>query len=75
MADECRPPVGTPDGTVCVLRVNDGEAFIAASWCSRDDFGEWETYTWDRRGVIVRDYHMAARGWRFHSIAEPPADG
>lgn len=73
---ECRPPEGTPDGAVCVLRANDGEAVIVAAWHSGTDWGEWECYTWNRLGAaLVRDYRMTSLGWRFVCVATVPGDG
>ena len=81
MPDECRPPDGTPDGAVCVLREprfrdNTG----AVMWIPglfvwhRNWFGARCWY-----GVYPQsDAHsissMTRAGWRFHSIAEVPHD-
>jgi hypothetical protein len=63
MTDECRPPENTPDGTWCEL-VRDDERLIAewtgASW----------NHGWLRRASPDLIYGL---GWRFHSIAAPPA--
>lgn len=77
MPDECRPPEGTPDGTVCNLI---GGLF---------SFGQsplfpcvWRRYPWWRGGWAWMPPHgrrvsaadAAKHGWRFHSIAEVPHD-
>lgn len=61
---ECRPPEGTPDGTVCVLgRRNEDWRF------------EWDGRFWiDGRGMEHLPESLASEGFRFHSIAEPPHD-
>lgn len=63
-AAECRPPPGTPDGTVCVLKRR------ADEW-----FTEWRGMRWfDANDTPHDPASLAIHGWRFHSIAEPPAD-
>jgi hypothetical protein len=68
MIAECRPPPGTPDGTVCWLVRNVGsrKRFCALPWHS---FGIWEF-----GGFVAKPDACARYGWRFHSIATPPED-
>lgn len=67
MTAECRPPKGTPDGTVC--------------WLHDDVLKQWMALMWmDERWYVptvggVTPHFMATDGFSFHSIAEPPADG
>lgn len=76
---DCRPPEGTPDGTVCWLEIDEEEP------CDLGPIREtavWRVRPWWRGGcyfesntVYVRKLsvrYMTRRGWRFHSIAEPP---
>lgn len=70
--DECRPPVGTADGTWCLLWSDRLKNMIAAMW----RFEMWVCHTWvSERPTVVPPDTMQGLGWRFHSIAEPPADG
>jgi hypothetical protein len=70
MTDECRPPAGTPDGTVCVLRRRafywngPSEIWIVAVWGD----GWWHF----GEGQFRSPTEAARDGY---SIAEPPADG
>ena len=66
MTAECRPPPGTEDGAVCVLRlIRFGEARYQ-EWL-------WTGTGWaGRRIPIVTDPSpMAAAGWQFFAIATP----
>jgi hypothetical protein len=72
VTDECRPPEGTPDGTVCVLQYGFSGVDYTPIWVTG-------TYHWPHPTIVgtVVAYmpeELAAAGWRFHSIAEPPAD-
>lgn len=67
MTAECRPPPGTPDGTVCVLISECGRYQQEMSWGSVGRY-------WYRQGssvppLLAWDLHR--HGWRFHSIATP----
>lgn len=63
---DCRPPDGTPNGTVCwiVQHTGGGRRMCALPWHAPD--------LWEFGGFVVRAKAAAERGWRFHSIAEPP---
>jgi hypothetical protein len=70
MRDECKPPPGTPDGTVCVLQwgvtgIDSRPLWVAGAyhWLHPTVHGAVAAYTPEE---------LAAHGWRFHSIAEPP---
>lgn len=63
---ECRPPEGTPDGTVCWL-VHDHLPKSAVTWWSNTE--HWVCFPLH---ASRKPAWMAKRGWRFHSIAEPP---
>lgn len=76
MTAECRPPEGTPDGTVCVLRapidllsLPPKPTFIKRVW--KNETG-WHLRDGGHHLSPVYGYIV---GYRFHSIAEPPADG
>ena len=66
---ECRPPEGTPDGTVCWLQQLNraGRHYTYAAW-------NWRGWGWEHFGSteIWSPLEMANYRWRFHSIAEPP---
>ncbi len=71
--NECRPPDGTPDGTVCWLYHDrpDGQR----EWCAL----RWVVYLFGgiTSGGWAGIYDVASGradrfGWRFHSIATPP---
>ena len=73
----CRPPEGTPDGAWALLARETGE-MIAAKWqpdaniTAADEWGVW----WpDIGSIALRPGYLSDHGWRFHSIATPPADG
>ena len=70
---QCRPPRRTPDGAVCWLK-HRRCGFLALRWSA--PLGDLPAY-W--LGVSRRDTHPPAAlyrsGWRFHGIAEVPADG
>lgn len=62
MPNECRPPPGTPNGTVCVLMRDTDEWFMV-----------WHGIHWfDANDTPYDPASLAIHGWRFHSIAEPP---
>ena len=69
MTAECRPPEGTPDGTVCVL---------VDAW-GREMRWKWRTKygppRWSSLKVTMSMTPTRAFGFRFVRIAEPPADG
>lgn len=73
---ECRPPDGTPDGTVCWLFRYDGGGLIRERmpWRYRERQG-WRPY-WVQIGSAQKwlTTDMADYGWRFHSIAHPPGE-
>ena len=66
-ARDCRPPEGTPDGTVCVLLTADMR--LNAKWVA-------PMWIWSHDGMEMgaSPAFMADMGYRFHSIAEPPHD-
>lgn len=77
MTAECRPPPGTPDGTVCWLLMPEHGGlpvtYHAHLWRQKYPSGlDW----WERFGSDApwSPRQMARWGYRFHSIAEPPAD-
>lgn len=77
MPAECLPPPGTPDGTVCVLvGHNDildlGEVRMIARWHVRPWWRGGSYYEIPGLSDCIAPWRL--RGWRFHSIAEPPAD-
>ena len=63
---ECRPPEGTPDGTVCWVQRFCATKPEPAFWGFDND--------WLRIGEVFRftPAEMARAGYRFHSIAKPP---
>jgi hypothetical protein len=68
---ECRPPEGTPDGTVCWL-ARGGRETEAFRW--RVEIGRWaywEEFNTDYESSPERLYDI---GFRFHSIATPQED-
>lgn len=73
---ECRPPPGTPPGSVFDLvqaRLDDAYPVIAC-WCDNDEWFIWG----GRRTMTPAEVH--AEGWRIDetgnpAIAKPPADG
>lgn len=65
MPDECRPPEGTPDGTVCVLTY--GKTQKKIKWRTRYGDKRWVSLV---SGITNSPGVMGAAGWRFHSIAE-----
>jgi hypothetical protein len=65
MADECRPPDGTPDGTLCWLRTR--YMWEPAVWWTNPD--GWELLGHEQ---LRPPQHLEMMGWRFHSIAVPP---
>ena len=71
MTAECRPPDGTPDGTVCFVALAGGEPFVRAIWHG----GAWK---WPHVSPQGRSAYwpaeLAETGWRFHSIAHPPGE-
>ena len=68
MTSECKPPPGTPDGTVCVLLDAWGRECL---WKWRTKYGPAR---WSLMKVTMSMTPARASGFRFHSIAEPPAD-
>ena len=66
---DCRPPEGTPDGTMCWLRNDKGDGWCVAIWSHV--MGEW--LWWFPFGGM-KPVSMAREGYRFHSITEPPLD-
>ena len=70
---DCRPPEGTPPGSVFdLIQTRPGDAYpIIACWCESD---EW--FLWGGRRMMT-PAEVAAEGWRIdpdgeHVIAEPP---
>lgn len=71
---ECRPPDGTPDGTVCWLRSADGR-YMALEW--REDMSS--PFPLARWAAGYHSFSPFELGniydqWRFHSIAEKPTN-
>jgi len=64
MTAECRPPEGTPDGTVCWM--TDG--------AGKYECVQWEAGAYIRFGMATEytPRYFSACGWRFHSIATLP---
>ena len=75
MTDECRPPEGTPPGSVFdMINASDTSRYISACWCGNDEWFLWGGCR------MMTPAEVAAEGWRIdetgdHVIAEPPADG
>lgn len=71
---DCRPPEGTPDGTVCWLEgqhdVLDLPVKVPASWHIRP-WWRGGSY-WKFPGINQFFAPWRMKSWRFHSIAEPP---
>jgi hypothetical protein len=68
---ECRPPPGTPDGTVCWLKHPEGDWMAAMwRWPRAAHAGLWERF--GTEGECAPNGWLAREGWRFHSIATPP---
>lgn len=66
---ECRPPEGTPDGTVCWLKNRN----LELKWVWNVAGSGWpEHWSSPRTRLASRCAVMYDGGWRFHSIAEPP---
>ena len=65
---ECRPPDGTPDGTVCWLKHDCGE-WMLAKWRDFHRMSCWQLFGRDDED---EPSWLAHEGWRFHSIAKPP---
>lgn len=64
MSDECRPPEGTPAGTVCVLALERVHARqLEWTWTGEG----WTKPTLAGWATLAKP--MAALGWRFHSFA------
>ncbi len=74
---DCRPPEGTPDGTVCwlVMAAHGGIAttYRVAVW--RVPYRMFHPF-WELPGQTAEwaASQLEGWGWRFHSIAEPPHD-
>jgi len=73
---ECRPPEGTPDGAVCVLRVTyafpEGAKSVEKDWV-------WTGLGWiaDLRSpgnCILTVDGMTRHGWKFVALATPPQE-
>ncbi len=62
---ECHPPLGTPDGTVCVLSMAGVE--VAATW--RADAWDWPHVCPTTKRHRYLPEELAANGWR---MKEPP---
>ena len=73
VSGECRPPEGTPNGTVCVLQYGSSGVDYTPIWVA--GAYHWPHPTIVGTVVAYMPEELAAAGWRFHSIAEPPADG
>lgn len=78
MTAECRPPDGTPDGTVCWL--TNGKYWVTMEWDGRID-DQWNTtrsspgvWWWRIEGGYNSPFLLSRRGYRFHSIAQTPED-
>lgn len=68
---ECRPPEGTPDGTVCWL-VHPKDGIHPATWRFH---GSWAPHwAWPIVPIGRDPRWVYAFGYRFHSIATPPED-
>lgn len=67
MTAKCKPPPGTPDGAVCWLR-SAGGFWEPARWWTEPD--GWELMG---HSEITPVSYLGGMGWRFHSIATPPA--
>jgi hypothetical protein len=71
---DCRPPEDTPDGTVCFLDghhdVLDLPIRLLATWHTRP-WWRGGSY-WTLPHIIQFFAPRRMRGYRFHSIAEPP---
>lgn len=65
MPDECRPPVGTPDGVWCWLKRH-GPIWIILLWSG----GYWHEGRHKHAPGVIGGLW----GYRFHSIAEVPHD-
>lgn len=70
---ECRPPPGTPPGTLCWLyydRPDGGRDWCALRW-SVSTFGGITSHGW--AGIYDVGANRAGRfGWKFDSYATPP---
>ena len=65
MTAECRPPSGTPDGTVCVVHFA-GVVTVNATW--RDSGWDWPYRSPEGRSRYTAT-ELGRVGWE---IAEPP---
>jgi hypothetical protein len=65
---ECRPPEGTPDGTVCVLVHAGVPKGVKAKW--RDGAWNWPLTSVSGQSRYCPE-ELAANGWR---LATPPED-
>lgn len=64
MTADCRPPVGTKDGTYCWLHCPKERSYALA---------EWRASRWDFRFVQqVEPAQMTEDGYHFHSFITPP---
>ncbi len=73
MTAECRPPPGTPDGTVCwlLMPAHGGlpDTYHAHMWRTTKSLDWWEKFG---TGAPWSPRQLADWGWRFHSISTPP---
>lgn len=63
MPNECRPPVGTPEGAICVLFWHVHPDIVATF--------EWTMEGWGRNRIWHGARVLGENGWRFHSLATP----
>lgn len=68
MTADCRPPPGTPDGTVCNLQWHD---YKEKPWPGLDR-AVWRQTGWKLPGSkkIWPTETLTNYGWRFHSVAD-----
>lgn len=63
----CKPPEGTPEGTICdLVRFGSG----GKSWTWKWTNGGFRVYPEDPRDRIMSPHEMAINGWMFKGITK-----